>query len=140
MDVVSKIFEMKCQTIDVRGIKYFICGYTGAPIDKRYFVPAGRYNRGKQYCCASLPVLLRLIYEEEENTVSPRFLEIKKTLEEFYNQPDIPLQPELSPEKVPLSRAELFDYLLEMDQGEAWLLVAGAQEISGEPSNKKIKL
>jgi len=138
--VASKSFEMKCQVAEVRGKRFFICDYTGAPIEKRYFVPSGRFNRGKMYCCATLPILLRLLYEEEGGRETPTFYKFKTLLEEYFHQPDIPVQPPLPPEKVPLSKSELFDYLLELDQGEAWLHVDNAHEIaSAEPVNKKIK-
>lgn len=75
--------------------------------------------------------------------MTPEFLSIKNCLEEYYHQPDIPLQPPLDAKDVPLSAEQLEKYLMTLDMGLAWLLVPGAQEfgeVGGPPSSKKLRL
>lgn len=91
----------------------------------RYFIPTGKAKtlRGKEGCFATLPIALRYVYEMEGKVATPRFQAIKETIEQFYNQPDIPVQPELGMERVPLSGAAFNDYLNQIEMGPAWLLV-----------------
>jgi hypothetical protein len=119
----------KAQIIDVRGKRFYVCQYTGALINQRYFVPSGRVNRGKEGCFATLPILLRALYEMEGEQITKRFADTKKLLESYFQQPDIPMQPALPVEKLPLSSAQLADYLVQLDQGQAWLRVPKAQSV-----------
>lgn len=120
---------MKPQHFTVRGESFFVCDYTGAPILKRYFVPAGKYLKRKEGCYATLPILLRHMYELWGKDDMKEFDRLKETLQEFYVQPDIPMQPTLAIEKVPLSKDELRDYMLELDMGLGWLLVPKSEQI-----------
>lgn len=124
--------------MNVRGRKFFLCEYTGAPCDVRFFIPTGKQNRAKRGCYASLPVLLRHQLELQKNQWTPEMEELKQRLEDFYVQPNIPVQQPLDPNRVPLSRDELHDYLSEMDMGLAWLRVEGGQTLERPSKRQKI--
>ena len=119
--------------ITLRGKSYFVCEYTGAPCAVRYFIPSGKNGRGKLRCFASLPIMLRCIYEEQGNEFTADYSDVKRIVEEFYLQPDIPMAPALPVDRVPLSAAELDDYLLEGDMGMAWLHVGKGLKIEDAP-------
>lgn len=121
---------MKAQYFSVRGKSFFVCDYTGAPIEKRFFIPVGKYLKGKEGCYATLPILLRAVFEKQGNQRNHLFEKIKSDCESFYNQPNIPMAPALEPERLPLSIDQLSDYLLEIDMGAGWMLVPNCQMIS----------
>lgn len=126
---------MKVQKRTIKGTPHFVCQYTGALIDTRFFVPVGKYLR-KERCFATLPVCLRAIFEEEGEKMSEKWLEIKAELEAYFHQPDIPMQQKLDPKKRPLSEEELLEYLEGIDCGAAWLLVPGGQDCKAAKKRK----
>lgn len=102
---------------------YFVCDYTGALIENRFFWPAKK-RPTKRGCFCSLPVLLRA------NVGNSNFDQIKSDCEDYFNQPDIPIQPELKEkENRELTEIELENYLDQLDMGLSWLNVYGAQNI-----------
>lgn len=125
---------MKVQKRTVKGTPYFVCQYTGALIQTRFFVPVGKYAR-KERAFATLPVCLRSIFEEEGEKTTEKYTKIKAELEAYFHQPDIPMQQKLPLAKRPLSEDELIEYLEGIDCGAAWLLVPGGQEC--QPSKKR---
>ena len=127
---------MKAQKKTIKGVTYFVCQYTNAVIAARYFIPVGKYNR-KERSFATLPVLLRAVFEEEGEKETVKYLDVKKTVETYFNQPDIPIQTKLDPEKKPLSEDELFDYLEEIDCGAAWLEVPQSHPCPQSASKKR---
>lgn len=120
---------LKAQVVEVRGRRFYVCQYTGALVTQRFFVPTGRLRRGKDGCFATLPILLRALFEDEGNQATPRYARTKTLLEDYYNQPNIPMQPALDVQRVPLSAQQLADYLVELDKGQAWLHVKKGQKI-----------
>jgi hypothetical protein len=129
---------MKTRKVKFEGKYHFVCQYTGAPCSIRFFIPVGKNNR-KERCFATLPVLLRSIYEEEGEKFTPYFEQVKIDVESYFNQPDIPLQQKLSPEMRPLSEDKLFAYLEGIECGAAWLLVPNG-EVCKPPPTKKRKI
>lgn len=125
----------------IRDKHFFLCQYTGAPLKKRYFIPAGRGLKKKEGAYATLPIALRHVYEQEGGATE-RFSQIKTRLEKYFDQPDIPLQPIISAEEVPLSESTLEDYLFQMDMGRAWMDVPKAETVAEavRPSKKRRKL
>lgn len=116
----------KVKRVTIRGKTFVLCDYTGAPLEKYYYVPEGKKQRG---CYATLPILLRAEWEALPQPVlhfSHQFEKLKEEVEQYYNQPDIPMAPTLSSECIPLSKEELRAYLQRLDtgMGESWLLVA----------------
>lgn len=129
---------MKPQINEVRAKRYFICDYTGAPVEFRFFIPGKRKKIG---CYATLPILLRHQFELAGNVETPAFLDIKKRVEAYFRQPDIPLQPELDKARVPLSESELAEYIKELPTGMglSWLLVKKSIDINETGPKKKKK-
>jgi hypothetical protein len=111
--------------VSVRNKQYFVCDYTGAPVTTRYFIPKGKNGKSKVGCYASLPILLRHQYELQGEQFNEEYEEIKKSVELFYNQPDIPMSKPLPLEVVPLSESELINYMNSIDtgMGTSWFLV-----------------
>lgn len=130
---------MAAQIVTVRGKTYFVCDYTGAPVQQRFFIPYGKDLKQKQGCYATLPILLRAVLEEENGEYTRRFEKIKHDCEVFFVQPDIPVQPPLPVEEVPLSTAEFVEYAEKMDLGLSWTLVPKSIPIETKPKSKKIK-
>lgn len=113
------------QVVEYNGERWFVCDYTGQLVRGRYYVPEGGEKRG---CFATLPILLRALVE---NGAEPEeFGEIKETLLDHFNQPDIPVQPALA--RKPLGHnCDLATYLSELEQGQSWMLVEG-KELASE--------
>lgn len=133
---------MQPQIVSVRDKSFFVCDYTGAPIMTRYFIPVGAKWRGKEGCYGSLPILLRAIYEEEGCLLSERFQKIKRDVETYFMQPDIPLQETLSRDLVPLSESDFYRYVdkVEAGMGVSWLLVPRGVTIEEAKAKKKRKV
>lgn len=110
-------------TCEIRGRRFFVCQYTGALITTRFFVPTGntKLSKGKEGCYATLPVALRAVFEEEGNQATDRFKEAKDKMEQFFNQPNIPMQQDLATDFIPLQGESLTSYLSAMEMGLAWL-------------------
>lgn len=125
----------KAQIVVVRGESFFVCDYTGALTKKRYFVPRGKRLKSKDGCFANLPILLRHHFEENACEFTPKFNDVKRSVEEYYLQPDIPMAPHLDKERIPLSVDELADYMSKLEMGHAWDLVP-TEEVG--PKRKKI--
>lgn len=125
----------KPQINNVRTKRYYVCDYTGGPVEFRFFIPEGRKCKG---CYATLPILLR--HQAELLGVdSEEFRLLKIKVEKFFNQPDIPLAPELPTDRVPLSEAELSDYIKSQPEGMglSWLLVKKSIDINSVGGKKK---
>lgn len=114
---------MKGQLVQIQDEPFFICQYTGAPCTQRYFIPTGPTKRGKYGTFATLPIALRAIIGNPEFD----FGKTKILLEQWYQQPDIPVQPALDKSRVPLSSDELELYCMELEMGDGWLRVPKAQ-------------
>lgn len=102
----------------IRNKEFYICDYTGAPINTKYFIPCKGEEVG---CYASLPVLLRHQFELLGD--GPSFEEVKREVEDYWNQPDIPLAPVIEEERVPLTRIELDKEMVKLPMGLAWYFV-----------------
>ncbi|MCA9340711.1 MAG: hypothetical protein KDA17_07375 [Candidatus Saccharibacteria bacterium] len=101
----------------------FVCQYTGALIRERYFIPS-RKRPQKRGCYVTLPVLLRA------HLLEPDYEEIKAICEEYYDQPDIPVAPELEICRRPITeQLKLSQYLDEIPMGCSWTLVRGSQNV-----------
>ncbi len=109
--------------IEVRGNKYFVCEYTGVFMKQRYYIPVGK-NRTR--CFVTLPVMLRAI---EEQFGWDERVRVKALCEEYYHQPDIPMQPSVDIDRVPMSNDDAVRYLDEISGGQSWIFVAGAEHI-----------
>jgi len=131
-----KMAAMKPQVVNVRGKRYFVCDYTGAALDECYFIPSGKDNRAKTGSFATLPIMMRAVYEKEGGTTE-EFNAIKKRAEHYFNQPNIPLHPIIDAARVPLSRTELEDELAKTDMGLAWQKVAKARPVPRDRRWKK---
>lgn len=125
--------------ITIREKSYFICDYTGAPCEIRYFVPTGRDGKGKSGCYATLPVLLRHQYELQGNRFTTEYGNIKRSVQTYYQQPDIPMQPALPIDEVPLSEGGLALYLTNLPLGLSWTLVEGGVNIDPEKNKRQKK-
>jgi len=128
---------MKAQVLKVRDRQWFVCDYTGAFLQTRYFIPFGKGLRKKQGCYGTLPILLRAVLEQEGKE---RMEEVKKVVENYYNQPDIPIQPALAKEELPLSPEQFDLYVRQIDMGQAWLLVPKGAPIESATKSKKTKI
>ena len=126
----------KPQVVNVRGKRYFICDYTGAPLDSCYFIPSGKDNRAKVGTFATLPIMMRAVYEKEGGETE-QYKEIKRKAEAYFSQPDIPLHPTIHLERVPLSKRELEDELATTDMGLAWRKVKKARPVPRDRSLKR---
>ena len=86
-------------------------------------MPTGntKFSKGKEGCYATLPVALRAVFEEEGNQATDRFKEAKDKMEQFFNQPNIPMQQDLATDFIPLQGESLTSYLSAMEMGLAWL-------------------
>lgn len=126
---------MASQTVVVRNKEYFVCEYTGALLTTHYFIPSGKNLTDRTGCYATLPVLLRAVLEEEGGKFSARFEKVKRDCEMFFTQPDIPIQPALPADSVPLGTDALCEYLEKMDLGLSWTLVPNG--ISSSDRKKK---
>jgi hypothetical protein len=127
---------MKPQVVNVRGKRYFICDYTGAPLDSCYFIPTGKDNRAKRGTFATLPIMMRAIHDAEGG-VTENYKDIKKRAEAYFNQPDIPLHPVIHAERVPLSGEELAIELAGADMGLAWRKVGKARSVPRDRARKR---
>lgn len=128
------------QVVTVRGKHFFVCNYTGALIEQRFFIPDGPGLTQKKGCFVTLPVMMRWL-EEKEGQNSKEFERLKHNAEVYFLQPDIIPQTTLPIERVPLGNAELLEYLHEIDLGGAWLRVDGAETVEQyfAPAPKKRK-
>ena len=106
--------------VSARGKRWWVCEYTGCCIFNRFFVPESKENE-KHGTFATLPILLRAVMDQEGGETK-EFLRIKQLCQDYYQHPDIPVQPALSPDKLPLNLDELAEYLSELDKGFAWML------------------
>lgn len=120
------------QTVTIRGNNYFVCEYTGAPITARYFLPTGKKFTGKAHCCATLPILARVLLDDAKGDLqNPKFQEQLGVLRTFYKQDAIPVAPAVPAEQAGIG-FDLTAYLNKpsgVDLGASWLFVAGAQTI-----------
>ena len=107
--------------IEIRGKKFFVCEYTGALIQNRYFYEQEGQKVGT---FVTLPVMLRFLHD---NVDIKEFARLKKQIEQQYFQPNIPIQPHLPVDKIPLDDMALFTYLESIEKGSAWLQVAGGE-------------
>jgi hypothetical protein len=128
---------MKAQVLKVRDRQWFVCDYTGAFLQTRYFIPFGKGLRKKQGCYGTLPILLRAVLEQEGKE---KMEEVKVVIENYYNQPDIPIQPPLAKEELPLSHEQFDLYLRQLDMGQAWLLLPKGAPIESATKSKKTKI
>lgn len=124
------------QTVVVREKLYFVCQYTGALISKCYFLPVGKKLRAKEGSFATLPILLRFYFEKENEEFTPKFNSIKKTVETFYNQPDIPLAPKLDVHAPPLNEEQLFTYLQDQPFWENVSIAASIDDVNKKRKSK----
>lgn len=131
---------MASQLVIVRGTPYFVCEYTGALVQQMYFVPFGKDLKQKERCFATLPILLRAILDEEDGKYTDRFQKIKHDCEVFYVQPDIPVQPPLPTEKVPLTPDQFTEYAEQLELGLSWTLVEKAASAEKKRKTKKLKV
>jgi hypothetical protein len=127
----------QAQVVRLRGLRFFVCEYTGALIGKRYFVPTGKKLRGKEGCFASLPILLRAYSDKGLSTTD--FGSLKKRVLEFYDQEDIPVAPELDIAFLPMSDAALTEFHEDVPGQTAWMRVEGAQDVDEVADKKKVK-
>jgi hypothetical protein len=127
------------QVIVVRGERRFVCEYTGQPISTRYFLPnvtkEGKVGKGKTHCAATLPILARILLDKQKGEMNETFTKQMATLSEFYEQPYIPVAPEIN--SVDYDSFE--DYVADVDQGTAWLRIAKGQPIAEYKSKAKKK-
>ena len=134
---------MKPVIVSVRDKRYYVCEYTGAPTSHRFFIPSGKSSRQKVGCFANLPIALRWLHEQEGG-FTEEFDRVKRAMDAFYGQPDIPLAPILSKARVPLSETELDEYMEEMEMGLAWrtpaMLTRGLPLPALRPAVKKRKV
>jgi len=140
---LSKFFPfdmaaMKPQVVNVRGKRYFVCDYTGAPLSECYFIPSGKDNRAKLGTFATLPIMMRAVYEKEGG-MTDEFKRIKTTAEGYFGQPDIPLHRSIPVEQVPMSKAELERELDNADMGLAWLRVKKSRKVPRDRSLKRAR-
>lgn len=127
----------QAQIVRLRGLRFFVCEYTGALIGKRYFVPTGKKLRGKEGCFASLPILLRAY---SEKGLSPTaFGNLKKRVLDFYDQEDIPTAPVLNTAFLPMSDAALTEFHEAVAGQTAWMRVEGAQDVDEVADKKRTK-
>lgn len=132
--VENKMSE-KPQINVVREKRYFVCEYTGGPVEFRFFIPEGKKKRG---CYATLPILLR--HQADLLGIdSDAFKKVKSTVEKYFNQPDIPLAPPLEKDRIPLSEEQLSAYIAQQPEGQglSWLLVKRSVDINDVGSKKK---
>ena len=127
---------MKPTIVTVRDKRWYVCDYTGAPCEKRYFIPAGKLNRQRRGCFATLPIALRWVHDQE-GSKTEEYYRVKKLLEQFWSQPDIPLPPHLPRSAIPLSEGELEVYIDEFEMGKAWRLVPKALPLPEKKRPKK---
>lgn len=125
------------QIVEVRGKSYFVCEYTGALLEERYFIPHGKDLKKKQGSYASLPILLRAVLDEEHGVYTDRFNKIKHDCEVFYTQPDIPVLPRIEVDDLPLSHGEVLNYMRNLDMGPAWMYVPGAEKVERPKKKQK---
>jgi hypothetical protein len=115
------------QVIVVRGQRFFVCEYTGAPISTRFYLPNttkdGKIGKGKTHCAATLPILARILLEKQKGEFNDVFKAQLQTLLDHYKQPAIPIAPPMDTEKY----ATFNEYVSAADP--AWLRVAGGQSI-----------
>lgn len=117
-DALNRV-RMK-NTVDIRGTEHYVCYYTGAVVPSAFFLPDSGTLRRDSLPFSCLPVLLRHLRETLEDD---EYQGAKEALEEFYVQPDIPLAPPLAANRTPMTNDEFLDYLLNIEQGLAWLRV-----------------
>lgn len=117
------------QVVGVRGRKFFVCDYTGALIEHRFYVPLGKQGRIRSGAWVTLPVLLRDAFERAGSHITPEWDALKKKLEDHFGQPNIPMAPALPIDAVPLTPEQLRAYLGQIEQGEAWVRVEGREQV-----------
>jgi len=123
------------QVVVVRGKQYFVCDYTGAFLEKAFYLPKGNNKEG---CFATLPILLRYYCDKFGGDMdSKEFIEVKQTVLEFFNQPDIPIAPVLK--ETPLSQNQLDGYVNLLELGSSWYLVPQALYADSMKRPKKRK-
>jgi len=114
------------QTVTFKGKRFFVCEYTGAFIQKRYFLPVGPHLEEKQGCYVTLPVLLRAMVERK---ATPQELdEARDVMRLKFEQPNVPVQPPLSLQG-PLNDEQLSKYLATQELGLNWLLLKCCETI-----------
>lgn len=127
---------MKPTIVTVRDKRWYVCDYTGAPCEKRYYIPAGKLLRQRKGCFATLPIALRWVHDQE-GSKTEEYYKTKRLLEQFWGQPDIPLPPPLSRSDIPLSETELYDYIDKFEMGKSWMLVPKALPLPEKKRSKK---
>lgn len=105
---------------------YFVCEGTGALIKSRFFLPTGPHNDEKKHAFSSLPVALRWL--KDQDVTAEEFDDQKRRMCEYFNQPDIPIQPENPVTPVGIED-DLIHFLSRLTLGENWRLVSGAEHI-----------
>lgn len=87
-------------------------------------MPGDEENEQESY--ATLPVLLRS--KKEEGLDDKSLFDLKHSLCVAYNQEDIPIQPKLGLDEIPLTENQLFSYLSSgVENATAWLVIEGSQ-------------
>lgn len=113
----------KAKIVKVRGKRFYLCEYTGAPIKNRYYSPAKKEKSG---CFATLPIMLRYVHDHDGMNA---YLDLKQKAEAFYQQPNIPMAPPLDITEVPLSKKELKVYMDQLPMGQAWFDVPKSMKL-----------